>query len=233
LAYLHNRHYSEFVENAAAGVIAMLRSAGITSGVVCDLGCGGGQLSARLLKAGYKPIGIDISAAMVRIARAQVTKARFIQGSISTLRLPEYAAAVAVGEVFNYLGSKDEMKRAFRNIFRSLLPGGVLVFDIKEPLPGNSKKTRTAFRRGRDWAIFVEVEEYPLRNKLTRRIVSFRKAGAHYRRTDEVHYQSIHRAVEIARLLRASGFHVRVVQAYGSMKLPRDRKVLVAKKPAQ
>ncbi len=52
LAELHNLYYADFVENAARGAIAELRKAGIQSGVVLDLGCGGGQLSLRLLRKG-------------------------------------------------------------------------------------------------------------------------------------------------------------------------------------
>src|SRR5689334_14245027 len=61
LASLHNLHYSIFVTEAAPGAIRMLRAAGIKGGLVCDLGCGGGQLSAALLKAGYEVVGVDLS----------------------------------------------------------------------------------------------------------------------------------------------------------------------------
>jgi len=56
LAELHSLHYSDFLEKAAPGALAALRDAGIRTGVVLDLGCGGGQLSLRLLCAGFEPI---------------------------------------------------------------------------------------------------------------------------------------------------------------------------------
>src|SRR5215467_2124772 len=104
LASLHNRHYSFFVTGAAPGAIRMLRDAGIKQGLVCDLGCGGGQLSAALLKAGYEVVGVDRSPAMIKIARRQAKNARFLQGSIAELTLPRCDAAFAVGEIINYLG---------------------------------------------------------------------------------------------------------------------------------
>jgi SAM-dependent methyltransferase len=231
LAAIHHRFYSDFVESAAPGAIAMLRAHGIKRGVVLDLGCGAGQLSVQLLRARYQPVGIDVSAAMIRIARRAAPKARFMCGSIATATLPQAAAAIALGEVFNYLRSKGQMLRAFRNVFRSLTPGGVLILDIKEPLPGTSKKLRSSARWGRDWAIAVEVEEDPGPNRLVRRIVTFTRAGRGYKKTEETHVQRIYRARDVARMLRGAGFSVRVRTAFGKRKLLPDRKILLARKP--
>ncbi len=230
LAELHNRYYSDFVESAAPGVISLLRSHGIRCGVVLDLGCGGGQLSARLHKAGYSPVGLDVSRAMVRLARKQVPQARFIHGSVVTTKLPQAAAAVAVSEVFNYLKSEAEMLRAFRNIFCSLLPGGVLLFDIKEPLPGKGMKMRTAARWGDDWAIVAEVREDPARKRLTRKILTFKKSGRNYKREDETHVQLILPADRVKKLTAVAGFETDILPGYGKFKLPPDRKVIIASK---
>lgn len=231
LAAIHHHFYSDFVESASPGVIALLRANGIKRGLVLDLGCGGGQLSARLIKAGYRTVGIDVSEAMIRIARRECPQARFIRGSIATAKLPSASAAVALGEVFNYLESRAEMLRAFRNVFNALLPGGVLIFDIKEPLSGKDKKFRSNARWGKDWAIAVEVEEDPRENKLIRRTVTFRKARREYERTEETHQQRIYRAREVMRMLRKAGFSSRVHAGFGGFRLSSDRKVLLARKP--
>lgn len=228
LAGLHNLYYADFAQKAGPGAIALLRSRGIRRGVVLDLGCGGGQLSARLHAAGYSPVGIDVSPAMVRLARHQVSQADFIHGSIATARLPRASAAIAVGEVFNYLKSEAEMLRAFRNVFRALLPGGVLLFDIKVPLPGKGGKTRTAARWGDDWAVVVEVEEDPAKDKLVRKIVTFKKSGKSYRREDETHVQRIVPAVKMRKFAAASGFETDILTGYGRFKMPPDRKVILA-----
>jgi SAM-dependent methyltransferase len=231
LAFLHNQHYSDFVTHAAPGAISILRSAGIQRGVVLDLGCGGGQLSARLHAAGYRPVGIDVSAAMIRLARKRVSQSKFICASISTAELQPCDSAVALGEVFNYLSSAGEIVRAFKKVFRSLRPGGVLVFDIKEPLPGRGEKTRSVARWGNDWAVLAEVVEDPRRSRLTRKIVAFRKSGKGYRRSYEVHQQIIFPAKRIKQLLGDAGFRVRVMRGYGTYLLSRDHRVMVATKP--
>jgi SAM-dependent methyltransferase len=227
LAAIHHCFYSEFVEGAAPGVISTLGANGIKRGLVLDLGCGAGQLSARLVKAGYQSVGIDLSEAMIRIARRECPKGKFVCGSLVTTKLPRAAAAVAIGEVFNYLKSKQEMQRAFRNVFRALAPGGVLIFDIKEPLPGKERKFRSNARWGDDWAIAVEVEEDPRANQLVRRMVAFRKSSRKWRRAEETHRQRIYRAKEVMEMLRETGFSCRVFAGFGRFKLSPDRKVLM------
>jgi SAM-dependent methyltransferase len=230
LAELHNLYYADFVENAAPGAITILREAQIRGGTVLDLGCGGGQLSSLLLHRGYSPVGVDVSRAMIRLARQQVPKARFIHGSISNIALPRCGAAIAIGEVFNYLPSKAEIRRALRNVFHALEPGGILIFDVKEPLPGPGKKARSSARWGHDWAIFVEVEEDPRRQRLTRKILTFRKEGNRYRREEEVHGQTIIPAADMAAMLASIGFSVGVQKGYRSFRVSDDRKVLIARK---
>lgn len=231
LAALHNQHYSDFVAQAAPQVVTMLRSAGIRNGLVCDLGCGGGQLSSHLLKAGHPVVGVDISRAMISIARRQVPQARFMVGSISDTKFPDCAAAIAIGEVFNYLNSPKKMDQAFRNVFHSLHPGGLLIFDIKEPLSNNKTINRVSCRSGSSWAVLAEIEEDPFRNRLVRKICGFVKSGHSYRRHDETHELAIYKASKIATMLRSIGFRVSIRRGYGRYRLPPDRKVLVARKP--
>jgi SAM-dependent methyltransferase len=231
LAWLHTRHYADFVSHAGPQAIRMLREAGIRTGVVCDAGCGGGQLSERLLDAGYGVIAVDASAAMIELARKRAPRATLICGSIAHISLPACQAVVAIGEVFNYLGSCRMILRAFRNLFRSLTPGGVLIFDIKEP---PAKKTeRTSLRFGEDWALIAEIREDPGRQKLIRTIHTFIQSGPFYRRQKEVHTLGIYPITEIKRLLRSAGFRVRSGSSYGSYKLGSGRKLLVARKPDQ
>jgi SAM-dependent methyltransferase len=229
LAWLHSRHYADFVNRAGPQAIRMLRAAGIRRGVVCDAGCGGGQLSQRLLNAGYKVVAVDVSAAMIALARKRAPRATLICGSIAEVNLPACQAVLAIGEVFNYLGSARKITRAFRNVFRSLTPGGILIFDIKEP-PAR-KLVRMSCRAGPDWALMAEIQEDPIRQKLIRIIDTFRKAGSCYRRQKEIHTLGVYPLTEIKRLLRSAGFTVRSLAGYGSCKLGPERKVLVARKP--
>ena len=69
LAYIHDSGYGDFARGAAPALLRALRTSGFQSGLVVDLGCGSGIWAQRLLDAGYKVLGLDISPAMVRLAR--------------------------------------------------------------------------------------------------------------------------------------------------------------------
>ena len=78
--------------------------------------------------------------------------------------------------------------------------------------------------------VLVEREED--RETLTRRIVTFRKVGEHYRRSDETHRRRLYWAVEAAEKLRRVGFRVRMIRGYGRYRLPKAHAAFVARKPA-
>ena len=72
LAYVHDAGFTAFVRGSAPGILRLLRQRGIRDGFVVDVGCGTGVLAARLVEAGYRVLGIDLSPSMLRIARPRV-----------------------------------------------------------------------------------------------------------------------------------------------------------------
>lgn len=68
--------YDELMDNVpydawAEYLIGLLKENGVADGLVCDLGCGTGQMTRRLAAAGYDMIGIDLSEEMLDVAREQ------------------------------------------------------------------------------------------------------------------------------------------------------------------
>ena len=122
------------------------------------------------------------------------------------------------------------MSRFFSRVNKALESGGVFIFDIAETgqLPQGAKVK--GFTEGEDWIVLVEKEENASRKILTRRIITFRKDGTGYRRSDETHRQRLYKSTEIARELRRAGFRVRIVRSYGRFKLPKARAAFIARK---
>ena len=218
LAYIHDVGFGDFATNSAPGLLEMLRHGGVTSGLVVDLGCGSGIWAWELAGAGYDVLGVDLSAAMIDIARRRVPQGQFQIGSLLKVKLPQCDAVTSLGECFNYLfdkrGGISELRRLFRRIYAALNPGGLLIFDIAEP--GRGKGPRQKHKEGADWAVLVEVDEDPRTNRLTRRITSFRKVGSLFRRNEEVHHLQLYKRSEVAKELRDVGFGVRTLRAYDS-----------------
>jgi SAM-dependent methyltransferase len=237
LAFVHDTGYSDFARDAAPGLVALLRRAGITSGFIVEVGCGSGAATRALVAAGHRVLGLDASPEMVRLARRRVPHARFAVGRLPDASLPPCDAVAAVSEVLNYMNGRAAFDRFFRRAFAALRPGGLLVFDVREPAgdarrSGRASEPVTRGRVGRDWAVLAVSSEDPRRGTLTRAITTFRRAGRGYRRTEETHRLTLLPASDLARRLRAAGFTVRVARAYGSFRLPRGHALLVARKPS-
>ncbi len=219
---------------SAPGILEILDHSGIREGLVVDLGCGSGLLARQLLDAGYRVFGVDISEAMVELARRRAPEAEFRVGSLFEVEIPPCSAVTAISEVLNYLFDAENEERGLGRLFRrvhdALVPGGVFVFDVAEPGQIPEGTTNRGFTEGEDWVVLVEKKED--RGTLTRRIITFRREGEHYRRSDEVHRQRLYRAAEIAGELRQAGFCVWTIHCYGSYPLPRAHAAFVARKPA-
>ena len=233
LAYIHHTGFGDFARNSAIGLLEILGQAGITSGLVIDLGCGSGIWAAELSRAGYDVLGIDISPAMIQIARKRVPKAEFQIGSLLKAKLPKCVAVTSLGECFNYLFDKNNsisaLRRLFNRVYTSLKPGGLLIFDVAEP--GRGKGPPQKHKEGDDWAVLVEVDEDSATNRLTRRITSFRRVGNLYTRDEEVHRLQLYGRSEVAKELRDVGFKVRTLSAYGTQPMIEGCVGFVARKP--
>ncbi|HEX4991803.1 MAG TPA: methyltransferase domain-containing protein [Rubrobacteraceae bacterium] len=235
LAYIHDVGHADFALQTAPGILEILAKSGIHEGLVVDLGCGSGLLARELLDAGYGVLGIDISEAMVELARRRAPEAEFRVGSLFEVEIPPCAAVTAVSEVLNYLFDPENedrgLARLFRRVYGALAPGGVFVFDALGPGQVPPGAAARGFRVGEDWAVLSEREEDPERGTMVRRIVSFRKVGEHYRRDEEVHRVRLYAPEELSGELLRVGFQARTMRAYGSYPLAGGHVAFFARKP--
>jgi SAM-dependent methyltransferase len=235
LAYIHDAGFGDFARAAAPVLAEMLRRNGIASGLVIDLGCGSGILSHAISHAGYDVLGIDISEAMVAMARRRVPRGQFEVGSLLTAEIPRSVAVAAVGECINYLFdariSHAGIASLFRRVYKSLVPGGVFLLDVAEPGRVRGNGIARSYFEGDDWAVLVANEEDRRRRLLTRRITTFRRVGDLYRRDMEVHRQRLLDRAELAAQLRGLGFRVRILRGYGALRFRKGHIGLLARKP--
>jgi SAM-dependent methyltransferase len=163
LAYIHDAGFGDFAKRAAPGLLEMLRQNGITHGLVVDLGCGSGIWAQELVKAGYEVLGVDISAAMIKLALKRAPQAKFIHNSFLKLKLPACVAVTAIGECFNYRFDQKNDKKAlvqfFLRVYQALFPGGLFIFDVAEPGQVSVAWPSMRHSQGKDWAILLKVEE--------------------------------------------------------------------------
>ena len=223
LAFIHDAGYGDFARHAAAVLLESLRGQGIAGGLVVDLGCGSGILAQELIAAGYEVLGVDISPAMIRLARRRAPQARFVTASLLRFELPACAAVASIGECINYLfdagNSRAGLTRLFRRVHAALRPGGVFLFDVAEPGQIAAPGRRQRYAIGPDWAVLADASEDKRRRLLIRRIVSVRKLGRLDRRTEETHTARLYEAAALLQELRRAGFRARLFRRYGGLRL--------------
>ena len=235
LAYIHDAGFSGFALNAARGLMAHLRRNGIDSGRVVELGCGNGILARQLGFAGYDVVGLDASAAMIRLARKNAPKAKLAVASLAATRIPECDAVVSIGECVSYAFANDRANRGIRRLFgrvrRALREGGVFVFDFARPGRAPGALPGKGYWEGDDWVVLVERTADASAGVLTRRITTFRRLARNWRRSDETHLLRAYRVEELSDLLAGAGFDVKALRGYGDVRFrPGDAGLLARRK---
>lgn len=235
LAYIHDVGFGHLARSAASVLLELLRQEGKVNGRVVDLGCGSGIMAQQLCAAGYDVLGIDISNALLDIARERVPQGEFRTGSFLKVQLPECIAVTAIGECFNYLfdngNTKQELLKLFRHIYEALCPEGLLVFDVAEPGRVSGSNPLRTYTEGEDWAVLMTAEEDEQHYFLSRRITTFRKVGEFYRRDHEVHQLQLLKRAELTEQLQSISFCVRVLAGYGQLQFVPGHIGLLAQKP--
>ncbi len=234
LAYIHDVGFGYLAKNAAQVLLDALRWSGRDKGQVVDLCCGSGLLARELTAAGYEVLGIDISEALLNMARERVPSARFRQESIWKAQLPPCVAVAAVGECFNYLfdeyNTEQALCKLLHRIHEALEPGGLLLFDVAElgRIPGSGRQR--ARTEGENWAVLVSAEEDRTNRLLTRTITTFRKVGKLYRRDQEIHRLRLVTRSELLAQLDSLGFEVHTLEGYEQLQFPPGHTGFVARK---
>ena len=96
-------------------------------GLVCDLGCGPGQVARYLRDCGVDVCGIDLSLEMVRCARQLNPDISFEQGDMLALNAPDGSFAGIVSYYAIIHLRREEVPRALRELHRVLQLGGKLL----------------------------------------------------------------------------------------------------------
>lgn len=116
-------------ERGALALFAdLVRIAG--GGPVADVGCGPGRITAHLSELGLDTFGIDLSPAMIEVARRDHHGLRFDVGSMTDLDLGDASMAGLVAWYSLIHIPDDEMGSVLKNFQRVLRPGGPLLLSF-------------------------------------------------------------------------------------------------------
>lgn len=120
---------------------------------VLDLGCGDGRHLEPLAAAGLAVVGLDLSAPLLRAARARPGPLPLVRGDMRTLPFGDgrFAAVLSLFTAFGYFGPDGGDREVVEGIARVLAPGGHWFLDyldgdrVRDDLgPGPRARQRVA-----------------------------------------------------------------------------------------
>jgi len=135
-----------------------LRVARARGGPVLELGCGSGRILGALLEEGIDAVGVDLSAPMLRQARARCgARARLLRMDVRRLSLnADFALVLMPYSLATYLLDERDWGELAAGLAPALAPGATIVVDAFIPRPpptGRSWMRDYARRLGGAWLV--------------------------------------------------------------------------------
>jgi SAM-dependent methyltransferase len=113
------------------GLLSLIRRFRPTSRTVLDLGCGVGRHAGALSAIGFSVTGVDLSPAMLAVARRRNPTCRFVTGDFRSIRLrAAFDVAIIMWTTFNYLGSNEDIDAFSETVSANLANDGLLIVDV-------------------------------------------------------------------------------------------------------
>ncbi|MER6302413.1 methyltransferase domain-containing protein [Kitasatospora sp. NPDC001539] len=109
-----------------AAFAELVRTAGL--GPVADLGCGPGRVTAHLAGLGVPAFGVDLSPAMVALARQAHPELRFAEGSMTALETDDDELGGILAWYSTHHTPPQWLPAVFAEFHRTLAPGGHLLW---------------------------------------------------------------------------------------------------------
>ncbi|MBN2334159.1 methyltransferase domain-containing protein [Candidatus Bathyarchaeota archaeon] len=136
----------------------------VPGGIVLDVGCGHGRDSEYFTEHGYTVVGLDVSSALIRIARAKAPDAMFILSDMRQMALRnETCDGQWVCASFHHL-PKECSETTLREFHRVLRRSGVLALSVKR---GKGERDEPFNRYGGGPRFYAYYHEDELRDMLS------------------------------------------------------------------
>jgi SAM-dependent methyltransferase len=219
------RQFRDFLRRAASGRV----------GEVLHLGCGAGHVDSQL-KRFVRITGVDLSPAMLRLARRLNPDVTYRPGDMRSVRLGRTFDGVLISDAVAYMRTPGDLARAFATAYRHLRAGGAFVTygeHIKERFEQNFTKAIHG-RKGSVEVVFVENLFDPNPNDTTIEATFLSLIRRHGRLSVETdhHLLGLFPIATWRKSLRDAGFEVRHAGPDSSAPEGDEMPWFVGRKPA-
>ena len=194
--------------------------------IVCDLGCGTGQMTRRLKNFGHDMIGIDNSYDMLMEAQEQEDSEGILylcQDMRSFELYGTVGAVVSVCDSINYLRDNEELLTVCKLVNNYLDPKGLFIFDIKTENYYKKLGTST-IAENREEGSFIWENDYDETTKDNYYYLTIYEANDEgtFDRYEEEHLQHAFSQDEVVNAIEQSGLQLLEVLDVATMEAPKD-----------
>ena len=180
--------------------------------IVCELGCGTGNISLRLAEKGYETIGIDISADMLSEAKMKAeqngTDVLFLLQDMREFELYGTVNSIlCLCDSLNYITDDEDMQQVFNLVNNYLHPGGLFVFDLNTEYKFKEIYGENTFSETDEDAVYIWENYYDEEERINEYYLNFfmKNETGTYDRTQEEHFERAYSLDEIKRFIEKSG----------------------------
>ncbi|WP_339228189.1 class I SAM-dependent methyltransferase [Oceanobacillus sp. FSL K6-2867] len=190
----------------------MIQQAGKEAVRIADLGCGTGEIAARLASRGYQVTGVDYSTDMLAYAAHKATEKnlpiQWLHQDLTKLSgISGYDVAISYCDVINYITEPVDLQKTFNNIANCLKEGGLFIFDVHSLYQVEQNYANETFAEVTDEASYIwfcSPGDDP--GEMFHDLTFFALDGETYKRFDEYHHQKTYSIPFYKKMLKESGF---------------------------
>ena len=206
-ADVYNRYWGSFATRVVPVLDRLVVDDLERGSTVVDLCCGTGQLAAAFTERGFHCIGVDGSAAMIDLARANAPDAKFVMADARSFVLDEQAdVVVSTFDSLNHLMGLSDLEQVFRQVAAVLAPSGVFVFDLNME-GGFHSRWRGSFGVVTDDEVVVARSGFDADEAIGRMdFTLMTRDGDLWKRTDVTLTQRSYPEADVRSALAAAGF---------------------------
>ena len=208
--------YDEFMDNVPYGewgdyILNLLNKYGCDEkSLICELGCGTGNITKVLAEHNYDIIAIDSSAEMLDEARAKLPDVLFLNQDMREFELyGTVAAIVSICDCINYITEFEDLVKVFKLVNNYLDAHGVFIFDINTRAKYESIGEMT-IAEDREDISFIWENYYDDDSKINEYQLSIFIKGEddRYDKFKEEHFQRAYSIDEIREAAKLSGLKI-------------------------
>ncbi len=220
--YMDNIPYDDWARN----IKELFEKYNMPMEIVCDLGCGTGQMTRRLKEMGYDMIGIDVSYDMLMEAMSQEDSDGILylcQDMRSFELYGTVGAVISLCDSMNYLADTDELLQVCKLANNYLDPKGLFIFDMKTDSYYKKLGTGTIAENREEGSFIWENEYNPdTRDNYYYLTIYEENEDGTFDRFEEEHMQHAFTVDEVKAAIKESGLELLQVLDVSTMEAPTE-----------